>query len=99
MNISKAPVTSREYLSSWYQPSDRIAIFVRNYATGESLQRIVTAEKAAGDKFLAWLQFLNRNGGNIYCSVNSLRPNACGRTKADIHRVLGVHMEIDHHGT
>jgi hypothetical protein len=99
MTISKAPVTSREYLSSWYQPADRIAIFVRNYATGESLQRIVTAEKAASDKFLAWLQFLNRTGGNIYSSVNALQPNASSRTKADIHRVLGAHMEIDHNGT
>jgi DNA primase RepB-like protein len=99
MNILKAPVTSREYLNSWYQTADRIAIFVRNYATGESLQRIVTAEKAASDKFMAWLQFLNRSGGNIYSSVNGLQPNASGRTKADIHRVLGLHMEIDHNGT
>ena len=99
MKISSASVTSREYMNSWYQPTDRIAIFLRNYATGESFQRIVTAEKAASDRFQAWIQFLNRTGGNLYSSVNALHPTASGRTKADIDRILGVHMEVDHGGT
>jgi hypothetical protein len=99
MKISCPSVTSREYINSWYQPTDRIAIFLRNYATGESFQRIVTAEKAASDRFQAWIQFLNRTGGNLYSSVNTLHLTASGRTKADIDRILGVHMEIDHGGT
>jgi len=66
--------------------------------SGAILQRIIRANQAAAPRFQSWIQALDRGGGNVYSSVNVFRSVAGGRTKANIDRIRGVHMEIDHDG-
>jgi RepB DNA-primase from phage plasmid len=49
-------------------------------------------------RFQAWIQSLDRNGGNVYSSVNAFGSAAGGRTKGNVCRILGVHTEIDYDG-
>jgi hypothetical protein len=98
MHSCKQFLTCEQYFERWYQPADRIAILVRNYVTGSILQRIIRANQVAAPKFQSWIQALDRGGGNVYSSVNVFRSATGGRTKANIDRIRGVHMEIDHDG-
>ena len=98
MGLGKSFLTCEQYLNAWYESTDRTAVFLKNYGTGQTLQRIVTVKEAVTPKFQAWIQSLNQSGGNTYSSVNVFRSIAGGRTKANIGRILGVHMEIDHDG-
>jgi RepB DNA-primase from phage plasmid len=98
MHSSKQFLTCQQYFERWYQPADRIAILVRNYMSGAILQRIIRANQAAAPRFQSWIQALDLGGGNVYSSVNVFRSVAGGRTKANIDRVRGVHMEIYHDG-
>ena len=58
----------------------------------------MSAQQALAPKFQAWIQSLDRSGGNVYSSVNVFRSAADGRTKTNILRIVGVHMEIDQDG-
>jgi RepB DNA-primase from phage plasmid len=98
MDSSTEFLTYEQHFKTWYEPIDRIAIFVKNYTTGEVLQRIVSAKQAVAPKFQAWIQSLDRSGGIVYSSVNAFRSAADGRTKTNILRIVGVHMEIDRDG-
>jgi hypothetical protein len=98
VSFGKQFLTCEQYFSAWYEPTNRIAVFVKNYGTGQTLQRIATSKEAVTPGFQAWIQSLNQNGGNVYSSVNVFRTVAGGRTKGNIARILGVHMEIDHDG-
>jgi len=98
MDSSTEFLTYEQHFRTWYEPTDRIAIFVKNYITGEVLQRIVSANQALAPKFQAWIQSLDRSGANVYSSVNAFRSATDGRTKANILRIVGVHMEIDYEG-
>ena len=40
-------ISASEYIRSNFHPSDRIAVLVRNGGTGETIQRIATAELIA----------------------------------------------------
>lgn len=48
-------LTASEYILDNFKPSDRIAILLRNRATGEVIQRIALVEKIAGRDFQEWL--------------------------------------------
>ena len=60
MGPGKQFLTCEQYLNAWYEPTDRIAVFVKNYGTGQTLQRIVSAKEAVTPKFQAWIQSLNQ---------------------------------------
>ena len=64
----------------------------------EIVQRLATAEQLAGPRFQAWLRFENARGGNVYLSMNPLKPDARGRTKRDIAMVRHLYLDLDHDG-
>src|SRR2546427_3973040 len=43
-------ISASEYIRTNFHPSDRIAVLVRNGGTGETIQRIATAERIADRK-------------------------------------------------
>ena len=94
----KRSVGAVEYIELNYQPSDRLAIVVRNRLTGETTQRLASAEKIAGPDFQAWLRHKNARGADIYISQNPVRPDARTRSKIDVDKIRHVYLDLDKNG-
>ena len=58
----------RQYLNESFQPSDRLAVVARNRVSGETIQRMSTAQRIASPDFQAWLRFKNAHGSDIYAA-------------------------------
>jgi len=96
---AKRTVTSWEYIKDNFEPSDRLAVVIKRRQQDEIVQRLATAEQLAGPRFQAWLRFENAaHGGDVYLSMNPLKPDARGRTKQDIAMVRHVYLDLDHNG-
>jgi len=67
------------FLRTAFEPSDWVAVFLKNYRTGQTAQRVVPVEGAMAPRFQSWLRSRNANRWNVYVSVNSIRP---GRSRA-----------------
>lgn len=94
----KRSVGAVEYIELNYRPSDRLAIVVRNRLTGETTQRLASAEKIAGPDFQAWLRHKNARGADIYISQNAFRPDAHTRSKIDVDKIRHVYLDLDKNG-
>ena len=91
---------AREYLAAAFEPSDRLAILVRNRERRETVQRIATAGRIAEPSFQDWLHFKNhREDFDVYVGMNPLRPEARTRTKEDIHSIRHLYVDLDYEGT
>jgi hypothetical protein len=89
-----------EYLGTAFEPSDRLAILIRNRERGETVQRITTAGTIVEPSFQDWLHFKNdREGFDVYVGMNPLKPAARTRTKEDIHSIRHLYVDLDHDGT
>lgn len=88
----------KEYIRANYEPSDRLAVVIRNRDQAQTLQRIAKAQAIASPKFQAWLRYKNAQGSDIYISQNTLRDGANGRTKADIVAIRHVYLDLDTDG-
>jgi RepB DNA-primase from phage plasmid len=94
------PLTPSDYIRANFQPSDRIAVLVRNAKLGEIVQRISTVERIAGVAFQDWMRYKNeREGCDIYVGMNALRPGAFTRTKGDIVAIRHLYVDLDRHGS
>lgn len=90
---------AREYLGTAFEPSDRLAILVRNRGRGETIQRITNAGRIAEPSFQEWLHFKNdREGADVYVGMNPLKPDARTRTKEDILSIRHLYVDLDHEG-
>lgn len=99
-NQDKKDITAAEYVRANFDPSDRLAVLVRNRARGETLQRISTAVRIAAPQFQEWLRYKNdRDGSDIYIGMNPLKPAARTRTKDDIQAIKHLYLDLDHDGT
>ncbi|MGB2714771.1 MAG: hypothetical protein WBC51_11360, partial [Vicinamibacterales bacterium] len=61
-----------QFLRTAYVADDWLAIFLKNYQTDETTQRIVPVSVATSAGFQAWLRYRNAAGFNIYVSVNAI---------------------------
>jgi len=95
--MSGSPSAS-EYIQDNFEPSDRVAVLLRNRDRDEVIQRIGTADTVAGRDFQEWLQSKNQSGFDIYIGMNALREGACSRTKQDIQTIRHVYLDIDYEG-
>jgi RepB DNA-primase from phage plasmid len=90
-------VTSVAYVRWLFEPSDRLAVLVRNRERGKTMQRIATAGKIIDDSFQQWLRFKNEeHSADIYVGMNPLKPEARARTKEDIHSIRHLYLDLDH---
>jgi hypothetical protein len=93
-------VLPAEYIRANFQPSDRIAVLVRNRRRGETIQRISSADKVAGSSFQDWMRYKNeKDGCDVYIGMNALKPNAHTRTKDDILAIRHLYVDLDHDGS
>ena len=92
-------ITAADYIRTNFEPSERIAVLLRNAERRETLQRISTAEKIAANPFQNWLRYKNaKEGFDIYVGMNALKPTAFTRTKDDILAIRHLYVDLDHHG-
>ena len=91
-------VQTEEYINDNFLPGDRLAVVLRNREHGPTIQRIARAEKITSPEFQAWLRHKNAHGFDIYIGMNPLKPAAFSRTKADIHEIRHLYLDIDQNG-
>jgi hypothetical protein len=87
---------AREYLAVNFEPSDRLAVLLRNRHRGATLQRITTVGRMIEPTFQEWLQLKNREGFDVYVLMNPLKPAARRRTKEDILLIRHLYVDLDH---
>src|SRR5579863_4040953 len=96
----KNEITTPNYVRANFDPSDRLAVLVRNRRRGDTLQRISTAVRIAAPQFQDWLRYKNeRDGSDIYLGMNPLKPEAHTRTKDDIQAIKHLYIDLDHEGS
>ncbi len=95
---SNAPVTSWDFIKENYRPQDRIAIVIRDRHEDYTLQRLLSAQDAASPRIQRFLRYENAHGADIYISMNTLKPEAKGRTKADIAEIRHLYLDLDEDG-
>ncbi len=99
-NPDKNEITAPNYVRANFDPSDRLAVLVRNRRRGDTLQRISTAVRIAAPQFQDWLRYKNeRDGSDIYLGMNPLKPEAHTRTKDDIQAIKHLYIDLDHDGS
>src|SRR5271169_4490675 len=90
-------LSASAYILQNFEPTDRIAVLVRNRRAGETIQRITTAKNAASPDFQAWLRHKNV-ASDVYVSMNTLKHDAQSRTKEDIETIRHLYLDIDRNG-
>ena len=90
-------VAAPEYIRENFEPSDRVAILVRDSRRAETTQRITTAENAASPDFQTWLRHKNVTS-DVYIGMNALKRDAQSRTKEDIEQIRHLYLDIDRRG-
>jgi hypothetical protein len=90
-------ISTVKYVQWLFEPSDKVAVLVRNRERGETAQRITSAGKAADDSFQNWLRLKNeKQSSDIYIGMNPLKPEARARTKEDIYSIRHLYIDLDH---
>jgi hypothetical protein len=91
-------LTSSEYLRELFEPTDNVAILVRNRGTGKTVQRIAKAEMVASPEFQQWLAMHNAAGADVFVGMNPIKDEAFSRTKDNIKDIRHVYLDLDRNG-
>jgi len=96
--MSDQPALSTlDYLSLSFHPSEHTAILIRNPQRGEAIQRISTAARIKEPSFQDWLRFKNdREGFDIFVGMNPLKAGSRTRTKDDVALIRHLYVDLDH---
>jgi len=89
---------AQRYIQENFEATDWLAVVVRNRETGDTVQRITTAQHIASPEFQSWLRYKNAHGSDIYLSLNTLREHAHGRTKSDVKEIRHLYLDLDEEG-
>jgi RepB DNA-primase from phage plasmid len=94
-NSAAAP----QYILANFEPSDRIAVLVRNAKRGETTQRISSAMRISATPFQDWMHRKNEaEDCDIYIGMNALKATAFTRTKQDILAIRHLYVDLDRDG-
>lgn len=88
----EAPI---RFLRTAYGPSDWLAVFLKSYETGATVQRVGPVALIVRPRFQAWLRSQNARRYNVYVSVNAIAPGRRNRTRGAIGAVRHVFLEAD----
>lgn len=91
-------LSAPQYILDNLKPPDRVAVLLRNRASGEVIQRIAPAEKIARHDFQEWLANRNQAGFDIYIGMNTIKEGTYSRTKRDIQEIRHVFLDLDYRG-
>ena len=95
--MASSPTTS--YVRTMFSTTDHVAILAvpRRSETGV-IQEVMRAGTLAHPDTQRRLQDLNRQGYDVYCTVNAVKPDARSRTKSDIADVRRLQLDLDDNG-
>lgn len=83
------------FLRTAYEPDDWVAVFLKSYDTGRTVQRVGPLSLVAEERFQAWLRAENAAHSNVYVSVNAITPGQRSRTRAAIRPIRHVFLDAD----
>lgn len=90
---------ARDFLTRCFAAGSAIALLLRAESPAKTQQRVVTLEQALAPRYLAWLDYENRNGANVYVAANPLLPGSRRRTKVNIASVRHLYLDLDTDGS
>jgi hypothetical protein len=88
-------LTAPEYVFALHEPSDLIAVLVRNRSQQQTMQRILPAETIASAPFHSWLHEQNLSGADIFIGMNPVREGSRNRTKEQIREIRHTYLDLD----
>jgi hypothetical protein len=88
-------LTAPEYLFALHEPSDQVAVLVRNRTQHQTTQRILPAEAIASPPFQSWLLEQNQSGADIFIGMNPVREGSRNRTKEQIREIRHTYLDLD----
>jgi hypothetical protein len=86
------------FLTRSFASCETIALLLRREDALRPQQRVVTVEQVLAPRYMAWLNFENDNGANVYVSANPLHAGSRKRTKECIASVRHLYIDIDEDG-
>jgi hypothetical protein len=86
------------FLTRSFASCETIALLLRREDAPRPEQRVVTVEQVLAPRYMAWLNFENDNGANIYVSANPLHTGSRKRTKECVASVRHIYIDIDTDG-
>ena len=87
-----------QFLRLAYDADDWIAVFLKSYETGRTMQRVGPVSLIADERFQAWLRSQNAQRSNVYISVNAITPGQRSRTREAIRAIRHVFLDADDNG-
>jgi hypothetical protein len=96
--FTRRSLTASEYVRELFEPTENVAILVRNRSTGHTIQRIAKAEVIASPGCQTWLANQNAGGSDVFVGMNPIKDGAYSRTKGSIKDICHVYLDIDRKG-
>jgi hypothetical protein len=91
-------LSASEYVLALFEPTDNVAVLARNRRTGQTVQRITTAETVASPEFQSSLRRENSAGADIFIGMNPIKDGAYSRTKENIREIRHLYLDLDTNG-
>jgi len=91
-------LSASEYVLALFEPTDNVAVLARNRRTGQTVQRITTAETVADPEFQFSLRRQNSAGADIFVGMNPIKDGAYSRTKDNIREIRHLYLDLDSNG-
>ena len=91
-------LSAPEYVLALFEPTDNVAVLARNRRTGQTVQRITTAETVASPEFQSSLRRENFAGADIFVGMNPIKDGAYSRTKDNIREIRHLYLDLDSNG-
>ena len=88
-------LTAPEYVFALHEPSDEVAVLVRNRMRQQTTQRILPAETIASAPIQSWLHEQNLSGADIFIGMNPVREGSRNRTKEQIRQIRHTYLDLD----
>ncbi len=88
-------LTASEYVLALFEPTDNVAILVRNRSTRQTVQTIAKAEVIASPGFQTWLANQSAAGSDVFVGMNPIKDGAYSRTKQNIKDIRHVYLDLD----
>jgi hypothetical protein len=86
------------FLTRSFASCEEIALLLRREDAPRPQQRVVTVEQVLAPRYMAWLNYENDNGANVYVSANPLHTGSRKRIKECIASVRHLYIDIDDDG-
>jgi len=97
-NFAPKSLSASEYVFALFEPTENVAVLARNRRTGQTVQRITTAETVASPEFHSSLRRENSAGADIFIGMNPIKDGAYSRTKENIKDIRHVYLDLDSNG-